>query len=48
MSEAIKMATCRAAEAIKMQDQVGKIKVGFPANFVQFNNDLSIVKSMVM
>lgn len=48
VSEAIKMATCRAASAIKMEEQVGKIKTGFPATFVQFNNDLSFVEAMVL
>jgi N-acetylglucosamine-6-phosphate deacetylase len=45
VDEAIKMATCRAAAAIKMQDKVGKIKAGFPASFVQFNNDLTLIEA---
>lgn len=48
VSEAIKMATCRVANAIKMEEQVGKIKTGFPASLVQFNNDLSFVEAMVL
>jgi N-acetylglucosamine-6-phosphate deacetylase len=45
VDEAIKMATCRAAAAIKMQDKVGEIKAGFPASFVQFNNDLTLIEA---
>jgi N-acetylglucosamine-6-phosphate deacetylase len=44
--EAIKMATCRVASAINMEHQVGKIKSGFPASFVQFNDDLSVLKTL--
>ncbi len=44
--EAIKMATCRVASAINMEHQVGKIKSGFPASFVQFNDDLSSIKTL--
>lgn len=44
--EAIKMATCRVASAINMEHQVGKIKSGFPASFVTFNNDLSAIKTL--
>lgn len=39
--EAIKMATSCVASAIGLEDQFGKIKAGFPASFVQFNDDLS-------
>lgn len=46
VDEAIKMATCRVASAIDMEQQVGKIKSGFPASFVQFNNDLSVIKTL--
>ena len=48
VSEAIKMATCRVAAAIKMDEQVGKIKAGFPASFVQLSNDLEMVEAMVL
>lgn len=44
--EAIKMATCRVASAITMEDQLGKIKLGFPASFVTFNDDLSVIKTL--
>lgn len=46
--EAIKMATCRVAGAINMENEIGKIKPGFPATFVQFNPDLSQIKSLVL
>ena len=48
VNEAIKMATCRPAAAIKMDNAIGKIKAGFPARFVKFNNDLSVIESLVM
>ena len=44
--EAIKMATSRVASAINMEDKLGKIKPGFPASFVQFNDDLSVIKTL--
>ncbi|MFH7005189.1 N-acetylglucosamine-6-phosphate deacetylase [Flavobacterium bizetiae] len=44
--EAIKMATSRVASAIGLEDQFGKIKVGFPASFVQFNDDLSEIATL--
>lgn len=44
--EAIKMATSRVAGAIGLENQFGKIKVGFPANFVQFNDDLSEIETL--
>ena len=46
--EAIKMATSRVAAAIQMDDEIGKIKVGFPASFVTFNDDLSKMVSLVI
>lgn len=44
--EAIKMATCRVAKAINMEDQLGKLKPGFPASFVIFNDDLSNIETL--
>jgi N-acetylglucosamine-6-phosphate deacetylase len=44
--EAIRMATSHVANAIGMGDKIGKIKAGFPANFVQFNTDLSIIETL--
>lgn len=44
--EAIKMATSRVAAAIGLEDQFGKIKAGFPAAFVQFNDDLSEIATL--
>ncbi|TDE30620.1 N-acetylglucosamine-6-phosphate deacetylase [Flavobacterium ranwuense] len=44
--EAIKMATCRVASAINMGNKIGKIKPGFPASFVTFNDDLSVIETL--
>jgi N-acetylglucosamine-6-phosphate deacetylase len=44
--EAIKMATSRVAAAINMEDQLGKIKPGFPASFVTFNDTLSTIETL--
>lgn len=44
--EAIKMATSRVASAIGLEDQFGKIKSGFPASFVKFNDDLSEIETL--
>jgi len=44
--EAIKMATSRVASAIGLADKFGKIKAGFPATFVQFNDDLSEIETL--
>ncbi|MBZ4033371.1 N-acetylglucosamine-6-phosphate deacetylase [Flavobacterium sp. 17A] len=44
--EAIKMATTRVAAAIGIQDEIGKIKAGFPAIFVQFDPDLTVIKTL--
>ena len=44
--EAIKMATCRVATAISMENQLGKIKPGFPASFVTFNDNLSRIETL--
>lgn len=44
--EAIKMATSRVASAIGLEDKIGKIKAGFPASFVQFNDDLSEIATL--
>ncbi|MFD1602975.1 N-acetylglucosamine-6-phosphate deacetylase [Flavobacterium artemisiae] len=46
VDEAIKMATCRVADAIGLGDQYGKIKAGFPASFVHFNSDLSEITTL--
>jgi N-acetylglucosamine-6-phosphate deacetylase len=47
LEEALKMATVRVAKAIKMEATVGKIQPGYPAHFIQFNNDFSQVESML-
>ncbi|MDR7372994.1 N-acetylglucosamine-6-phosphate deacetylase [Flavobacterium aquidurense] len=44
--EAIKMATLRVANAIGMENKLGKIKAGFPASFVKFNKDLSEIETL--
>ena len=48
ISEAIKMATSRVAASIKMENEIGKIKIGMPATFVKFNDDLTLVESIVL
>ncbi|MET0946237.1 MAG: amidohydrolase family protein, partial [Flavobacterium sp.] len=45
--EAIKMATSHVASAIGLEDKFGKIKTGFPASFVQFNDDLSEIETLI-
>lgn len=44
--EAIKMASSRVAAAIGMENKLGKIKSGFPASFVKFNDDLSQIETL--
>nr|WP_315203513.1 N-acetylglucosamine-6-phosphate deacetylase [uncultured Flavobacterium sp.] len=44
--EAIKMATCNVANAIGVENKYGKIKPGFPACFVQFNDDLTQLETL--
>lgn len=46
LDEAIKMATCRVASAINMDQELGKIKKGFPARFVSFNDNLSLIETL--
>lgn len=46
VDEAIKMATTRVAKAIGTAEKYGKIKTGFPAAFVQFNDDLSEIETL--
>lgn len=48
VDEAIKMATSGVAKAINMENEIGKIKTGFPASFVQFNDDLSGIESLII
>jgi len=45
-SEAIQMATSHVAAAINMENEIGKIKSGFPASFIQFNDDLTQLDSL--
>jgi len=44
--EAVKMATSRVAAAIGLENKFGKIKTGFPAVFVTFDNDLSKIETL--
>lgn len=43
LREAVEMATSRVARAIKMDDEIGFIKPGYPAEFVVFDKKLSTV-----
>ena len=47
-AEAIKMATCRVAKAIRYQDSIGYIKAGYPSCFVIFDDELKKIKSLVL
>lgn len=47
-AEAIKMATCRVAKAIRCEDSIGYIKPGYPASLVSFDDDLEHIHSMVL
>lgn len=47
LQEAIEMATSRVAKAIKMENEFGYIKVGYPANFVLFDDDFDYWSTMV-
>ncbi|MNL61516.1 N-acetylglucosamine-6-phosphate deacetylase [compost metagenome] len=44
--EAIKMATTRVAAAIGMQNKIGKIGTDFPVSFIEFNSDLTVIKTL--
>ena len=48
LEEALKMATVRVAKAIKMEATVGRIEPGYPAHFIQFNNDFSQVECILL
>jgi N-acetylglucosamine-6-phosphate deacetylase len=48
LQDAIEMATSRVARAIKMDDEIGFIKSGYPATFVVFDNELSAVESLLL
>lgn len=41
LQEAIEMATIRPAAALGMQNRIGRVKIGYPAVFTTFTNDLS-------
>lgn len=46
--EAVEMATSRPALAIRMQDQIGYIKAGYPARFCVFEAGFKNLKSLVL
>ncbi len=48
MQEAIEMATSLVARAIKMENQIGYIKPGYPACFTVFDDALHNVQSLVV
>ncbi len=48
LEEAINAATIVPARAINMQDKIGKIAAGYPANFVKFSNDLKIIEAVML
>ncbi len=45
--EAIKMATCRPAKAIRCDGSIGYIKAGYPAAFVCFDDGLTSIQPLV-
>ena len=47
LEEAVKMATIRPAKAIGMDNQVGRIKKGFPAQLVAFDEDLTTFETLL-
>lgn len=46
VDEAIKMGTSRVASAISMENEIGKIKPGFPATFITFDDNLSKIETL--
>jgi len=48
LQDAVEMATSRVARAIKMQDQIGFIKPGYPSKFVVFDDRLEIVNNLIL
>lgn len=47
LKEAVQMATVNVAKAIGMEDKLGKIEKGYPASFINFNNDFSACETMI-
>ncbi|MGC4233285.1 MAG: N-acetylglucosamine-6-phosphate deacetylase [Niabella sp.] len=47
VQEAVEMATCRVAKAIKMDDKVGYIKPGYAARLVLFDNKMKLFKTLI-
>ncbi|MDB5203101.1 MAG: putative N-acetylglucosamine-6-phosphate deacetylase [Ferruginibacter sp.] len=48
LSTAIDMATIRVAQAIGMEDKIGKIKAGYPARFAVFDDRLEQIETLVL
>ncbi|RZM07531.1 MAG: N-acetylglucosamine-6-phosphate deacetylase [Pedobacter sp.] len=48
LAEAIQMATTNVSRALRMEDRLGKIAVGYPASFITFNDDFSACKTLVL
>lgn len=48
LAEAVQMATLYVARAIKMEDRFGKIEKGYPASFINFNDDFSSCQTIVL
>ncbi|MNQ61200.1 N-acetylglucosamine-6-phosphate deacetylase [compost metagenome] len=46
VDETIKMGTSRVASAINMENEIGKIKPGFPATFITFDDNLSKIETL--
>lgn len=48
LQDAVEMATSRVARAIRMHNDIGFIKPGYPAQFSVFNNDFSHVQNLML
>jgi N-acetylglucosamine-6-phosphate deacetylase len=48
LEEAVKMATVRPAKAIAMADKIGRIRKGFSANFVVFDEKLENFRTLIL
>jgi N-acetylglucosamine-6-phosphate deacetylase len=47
-AEAIQMATCRVAKAIRCEDSIGYIKPGYPASLISFDDGLENINSLIL
>lgn len=48
LQEAVEMATIRAARAVKMENNIGRIQPGYPAVFSVFDDDLLDFKVLII